>query len=77
MKNNNNLWKTVAIVFIILFTLETAYVLYATSIGTEMINNDYDCAYITCENYETYNYDSYSKICQCFENHEVVVSIKY
>ena len=67
-----NGWKVTAIVFIILFTLETGLLIWAWNMGTEMIDNEYECAYNICEDYASYNYDDYENMCSCFENNEVV-----
>jgi hypothetical protein len=67
-----NTWKIIAIVFIILFAIETTYVIWATQLGYQTVDNDYNCAYDYCADYDTYNYDYYTKECLCFENHEVV-----
>lgn len=67
-----NGWKILAIVFIILFVLESLFFIWATKDGFEFINNQNYCAYDICEQYPSYNYDSYTQECYCFENDEVV-----
>ena len=65
-------WKVIAIVFIVLFTLETGLIIWAFNVGTEMIDNEIECAYNICEDYQSYNYDDYESMCYCFEDNEIV-----
>ena len=65
-------WKTLAIIFIVLFTLQSGLLIWAWNVGTEMIDNEYECAYNICEDYQSYNYDDYEGMCYCFEDNEVV-----
>ncbi len=72
MKNER--WKTVAIVFICLFILETLIFIYLWSTGTEVIGNQNECAYNICDapnTHDAYAYDEYSKICYCYDDGEV------
>ena len=72
-----NGWKVTAIIFIILFVLETALLVWMFNLGTNSMQNENECAYDVCElgntypSYETYSYDDYSGICSCYVNHEV------
>lgn len=65
-----NTWKVVAIIAIVLLIFETALIVYFYTIGNEMIENEESCAMITCAggNYDSYQYDIYSKMCYCFDD---------
>ena len=72
MKNES--WKTIAIIFICLFILETLTIIWLWSLGIEVIENQNECAYNICEVgevYDAYAYDEYSKICYCYNDGEV------
>lgn len=64
-------WKILAIVFMVLFFLETIILIWAFNIGTEAIDNESKCAYNICEGSDTYQYDTYDKLCYCFEEGEI------
>jgi len=66
-----NGWKITAIVFIILFILETCFLIWAFNLGTQMIENENECAINVCNDYETYYYDDYNNMCYCYLNHEI------
>lgn len=65
-------WKTVAIIFIILFIIETIFLIYAYNIGTRTIKNEQKCAYNVCADYSSYFYSNYDQMCYCYEEHEIV-----
>ena len=71
MDQQKNKWKAIAIIFIVLFVLENIFMIYAYKVGTKAIENETECAYNVCENYETYYYDSYEKICYCYNDEEI------
>lgn len=66
----NNKWKTVAIVFIVLFALETSFIVWAFNLGVESENKELECANEICfnKNSSSYMFDSYTDTCQCFDN---------
>jgi len=64
-------WKIIAIIFIVLFALETLLGIWVIGLGTQVIENENDCAYNICSDYETYYYDNYEQMCYCYNNHEV------
>jgi len=66
-----NGWKVTAIIFIVLFIVETSLFIWAINVGSEMIDNENECAYNICEDYETYFYDDTDKMCYCYKNHEL------
>ena len=73
MKNER--WKLIAIIFICLFILETLIFIYLFNAGTEVIENQNECAYNICDvpnTNDAYAYDEYNKICYCYKNNEVV-----
>lgn len=67
-----NKWKVTAIIFIILFVLETGVLIWAWKVGTQTIDNENECSYNICSDYPSYFYDSYTKICYCYEDGLVV-----
>jgi hypothetical protein len=69
-----NKWKTIAIIFIVLFVLETLAIGYVYKIGADATAHEEQCANEICYvlKADTYFYDPYEGICQCFTNEEVV-----
>jgi len=65
-------WKVVAIIFIVLFILETVGVIWLTSIGRGMIKRDYECQINTCDEYDSYLYDDDRRMCYCYTNGELL-----
>jgi hypothetical protein len=72
MNKNNNMWKTVAIIFIILFAAESLYLIWAYQLGTTSLNNEKECSYDICVEYDAYTYDQYEKVCSCYDDEEIV-----
>ena len=71
---NNNLhikWKTIAIIFIVLFVIETIFFLYVWKSGTNYIELENQCLYNICEGYDSYSYDYYEEVCYCFTDGEI------
>ena len=66
-----NVWKLIAIIFIVLFILETIGVIYVTNVGLNVINNEKECSYNTCKDYDAYYFDSYEGICYCYRGTEI------
>ena len=66
-----NGWKIIAIVFIIIFLIETIFIYWAYTNGTKTLNNEYDCAWEVCDGYESYYYDGYDNMCYCFVGDEI------
>jgi len=72
-------WKTIAIIFIILFTLETAIVLWGVIENNHQTKNMNTCYYDFCSNYS----DAYyvNDVCTCYDydvmGNEVVAKTKY
>lgn len=67
--NGVNGWKVTAIIFIILFLLETIAVVGIMSVGVGEINKETECANDICQTYDAYQY--YSDTCYCYRNNEV------
>lgn len=70
MKKETNVWKIIAIIFIILFILETILFITLFAIGTKIINDENECSINICGNLDeavSYDYDDYDKICYCLD----------
>ena len=74
MKSKKNKWKTIAWIFIILFILETLFLILTISLGIKEIKNEEICSYDICasNNYDAYYYDGYDKICYCYLDNEII-----
>lgn len=58
-------WKILAIVFMVLFTLETLYVVWSFWYYTKEEQRTYECYYDICsENYDAH-YDG--EVCTCYD----------
>ena len=73
-KTKSNKWKTIAIIFIILFVLETLAIGYIYYIGDEAIQNKETCSNQICYfmKADTFYYDDSSGICQCYNGYEII-----
>lgn len=69
-----NGWKITAIIFIVLFIIETCFIIYAINIGVDSIDGEYECSINVCadEIYDAYQYYSYDGICDCYTDGEIV-----
>lgn len=73
-----NGWKIIAIVFIILFALETAFICWSFNVYNESTLNENKCYTNICglgtdeSDYDAYNYDSIENVCYCFKDGEIV-----
>ena len=67
-------WRNLAIVFMALSFMLGITLIWAYNVGTEMIENESECAYNICLTGETYYYDEIQKICYCYQNNELVHS---
>jgi len=61
-----NIWKVLAIVFILLFIIESFIFGYGMYTGVKEINNDIECNTI-CYNLRAYKFDYNSGVCKCYE----------
>ena len=65
-------WKAIAIFFIILFTVETLTFGYLLYVGTNIVNDRYNCQSI-CANKDSdsFTYEEPTKFCECYKDNEV------
>jgi hypothetical protein len=66
-----NGWKVTAIIFIILFILETLAFVGLLKIGYDEITNENKCSMNVCADYDSYQYNT--GICYCFDNGEIAL----
>lgn len=66
-----NKWKIIAIVFITICLIETAFIIWAVNLGTEYIENDNECAINICREFESYSYDESTSMCYCYNDGEI------
>ncbi len=77
MAKKTNVWKILAIIFIILFVIETLFILWIFSAGTKMVKNENICVINICNlgsedsEYDSYYYDDYEEICYCYKDGEI------
>lgn len=74
MKQQTNYWKIVGIVFIVLFVLETAFLVYAVKLGNESIEKETECSYDVCAYADAFIYYEDYGICECYVDNQVVLS---
>ena len=69
-----NGWKVTAIVFILLFILQSLFWIGILSIGFSEIDKENQCAYNVCDGsgYESYIYYDFEGICECYNNGELM-----
>ena len=69
-----NGWKVTAIIFIVLFILETAFFIGILSIGISDIEKENQCAYNVCDGsgYQSYIYYEFTGVCECYNNGELM-----
>jgi len=77
MKNNNP-WRVIAIVFIVLFALETISVICLYAIGSQALSNETECSVNVCGelNATSFYYDDFEQVCYCYSG-EDMVQMKY
>ena len=66
-----NGWKVTAIIFIILFVLETLAFVILLKTGMNMIEREEECKNWVCLGYDSFNYDDNNKMCSCFLDNEI------
>jgi len=64
-QKQKNRWKTIAIIFIILFLLETSFWVWAFWYDAKETALTNECYYDICEDYPDAWYDD--KICSCYD----------
>ena len=68
-----NGWKVTAIIFMLLFVIETVGFISIIKSGLDIIDKENECYYNVCNKYEGgYYYDSIEGLCYCYENGEAV-----
>jgi hypothetical protein len=60
-------WKTLAIILIVIFILENALFIYSVNLVNKEAKETNICYYDICEEYPQADYDSYLKICNCYD----------
>lgn len=58
-------WKTIAIIFMIITIIETAYLIWAVTLYTAETNRVNECYYNICGDYPDAYYES--KVCYCYD----------
>ena len=66
-----NGWKVVALIFIILFVLESFFLLWAWDLGATAINRENECLANICSGYGSYYYDDANNMCYCYEGGDI------
>lgn len=61
----NNKWRTIAIIFIILFILETALIVWSINIAYSEEDNWNECLYNICGEYPDAYYQE--NVCECYD----------
>lgn len=69
-----NGWKVTAIIFIILFVLETVFIVWVMNLGMNEVNKEYNCAEVICKDYPVFYYDSRTGRCDCYEGDKIKYS---
>jgi len=74
VKRKMNGWKITAIIFIILFVLETLAGLWIVSKGLDVVKKEDACSQVICgpDTYDAYWYDRAGEICYCYHDHELM-----
>jgi hypothetical protein len=68
-------WRTIAIIFIVLFAIETILVVGVFSAGRIHIKNEQHCAINICSNIRdatSYSYSHPDRMCVCSDSGEVI-----
>lgn len=65
-------WKTIAIVFIIMFIVETAFIVGLMFLGFSQMDREAECSNVICANKGANSYTYEHPVCTCFRNLEVI-----
>ena len=80
-KQVNNVWRILAIIFIVLFAMLLIYNIYSVSVYNKSIKNQNICYYDICNNYTDAYYESTTQVCSCLNydllGNEQVVYTQY
>ena len=63
-------WKVVAIIFVVLFLVETAVVGYVMKVGYDSVDRKNECIE-NCIGFEAFHFNDQDNICYCYKNGEV------
>ena len=67
-------WRTAAIVFIILFLLQTFVIVYVMVEGEKILETEKQCQLNVCREYSAYYYASSDKMCYCYTDNQIVLN---
>ena len=67
-------WKTTAIILLLILILENILFGYVIYLGSSMEKLENECSINVCVNADFYYYDSYEKICYCYQDDEIIKS---
>lgn len=68
-----NGWKVVAIIFIVLFILETCLIVWVGNLGLKELNAEESCYVDICLDSDFYKWDTNSKTCYCFNSNGDII----
>jgi len=66
-----NVWKTIGIVFIALFVIETLLISWVVIEGNQSIEKETECAVNICSEADSYYFDYYEEVCYCYQENEL------
>ena len=75
-----NTWKVVAIIFIVLFFLETFLIIWVISVGSKSMDNEKECSVNICGEINestSYSFDSIENTCYCYDNNGEVIKTQF
>lgn len=73
----NNKWKAIAIIFIVLFFLETSFLVWASVTGMNDMTRENECILDVCGESHAYQYYPDIKTCYCYDEYGERVKEKY
>lgn len=66
-------WKLIAWIFIIICIIQTAFIVWSYSMGTEYIEHEAKCSNTICRGEaDAYVYEPYEDKCYCYKNGEII-----
>jgi len=74
MKQDNKVnkgWRTSAIVFIVLFVLQSMFVVWIFKAGNDLIDAENKCSVNVCDGYESYYFDNLERMCYCLNDQDI------
>ena len=67
-----NKWKVTAIIFLILFLVETLFIYWAYSEGNKEINYKIKCSNEICFNQKLEAFTVEGNVCNCWQGNEII-----